>query len=257
MDIAICKPMQSSQCPSQYCTALWFHGYSKDTSKMSDNPDQGTEPTSAPPPPPPRGALNWDGLINHVKEHKLDVALWFTRIITIFFTFTYFIPFFGNPYSAYYKALMSNAATSALRLHLRMPRVQLSQQFLAQLLLEDSCHYLFYSLIFLYVSPVTYPWTELLVGSKNAHLSGGVPILQYAAGRAGLLTPFIYYNFLSLRYSSRRNPYTRNMFRDMRVMVETTANKPGVPAFLRSWLTNAIALVCRLAPRQAPVQPTN
>lgn len=44
---------------------------------------------------PVRGALNWDGLINHVKEHKLDMALWLTRVITIFFTFSYFIPIFG------------------------------------------------------------------------------------------------------------------------------------------------------------------
>lgn len=50
---------------------------------------------------------------------------------------------------------MNNAATSALRLHQRVPRVQLTRQFLETLLLEDSCHYLFYSLIFLYAAPVT------------------------------------------------------------------------------------------------------
>lgn len=49
---------------------------------------------------------------------------------------------------------MNNAATSALRLHQRVPRVQLTRQFLETLLLEDSCHYLFYSLIFLYTAPV-------------------------------------------------------------------------------------------------------
>jgi hypothetical protein len=37
---------------------------------------------------------------------------------------------------------MANAATSALRLHQRVPSVQLSRQFLAGLLLEDSAHYL-------------------------------------------------------------------------------------------------------------------
>lgn len=49
---------------------------------------------------------------------------------------------------------MANAATSALRLHQRLPRIQLTREFLGQLLSEDSCHYLFFSLIFLYVSPV-------------------------------------------------------------------------------------------------------
>jgi transmembrane protein 33 len=60
-----------------------------------------------------------------------------------------------NAQNSFYKALLANAATSALRLHLRLPQVQLSQQFFSQLMAEDSCHYLFYSLIFLYVSPVT------------------------------------------------------------------------------------------------------
>lgn len=55
--------------------------------------------------------------------------------------------------SAFYKVLISNAATSALRLHQRLPRIQFTKEFLALLLVEDSCHYLFFSLIFLYVQP--------------------------------------------------------------------------------------------------------
>jgi hypothetical protein len=40
------------------------------------------------------------------------------------------------------KALMANAATSALRLHQRLPQVQFTRQFLFQFLLEDSGTYL-------------------------------------------------------------------------------------------------------------------
>lgn len=58
-----------------------------------------------------------------------------------------------NPASAYYRILLANAATSALRLHQRLPAMQISVQFLTQLFKEDSCHYLLYSVIFLYVSP--------------------------------------------------------------------------------------------------------
>lgn len=58
-----------------------------------------------------------------------------------------------NAQSAYYKVLMASAATSALRLQQRMPRLSFSREYLALLLVEDSCHYLFFSLIFLYVSP--------------------------------------------------------------------------------------------------------
>lgn len=61
--------------------------------------------------------------------------------------------FLRNPASAYYRVLLANAATSALRLHQRLPPMQISVQFLSQLFKEDSCHYLLYSVIFLYVSP--------------------------------------------------------------------------------------------------------
>lgn len=60
-----------------------------------------------------------------------------------------------NPYSCYQKALVANAATSALRLHQRLPNVRLTREFLGRLLIEDSCHYLFFSLIFLYTYPIT------------------------------------------------------------------------------------------------------
>lgn len=48
---------------------------------------------------------------------------------------------------------MASAATSALRLHQRMPRIAFTREYLSLLLLEDSCHYLLFSMIFLYVSP--------------------------------------------------------------------------------------------------------
>ena len=50
---------------------------------------------------------------------------------------------------------MANAATSALRLHQRLPNVQFSREFLGRMLLEDSAHYLFYSILFLYNAPIT------------------------------------------------------------------------------------------------------
>ena len=94
---------------------------------------------SAPPPPPPQAQSRISA------SHKIEMGLWLTRLMTIGFTFNYFFPFFpfsGDPISSYYKALMANAATSALRLHQRVPTVQLSRQFFAGLLLEDSAHYM-------------------------------------------------------------------------------------------------------------------
>ena len=53
------------------------------------------------------------------------------------------------------KVLIANAATSALRLHQRLPRFQMTAAFLNQLVAEDSCHYLLYSVIFLAAYPIT------------------------------------------------------------------------------------------------------
>lgn len=63
-----------------------------------------------------------------------------------------------RPYAAanfYQRALLANALTSALRLHQRLPRFQLSRAFLTQALQEDSCHYLLYSLILVNSYPIT------------------------------------------------------------------------------------------------------
>lgn len=71
--------------------------------------------------------------------------------------FGYFFIIFVQPNSnsqnAFYKVLMANGATSALRLQQRMPPIQFTREFFAAFLVEDSCHYLFFSIIFLYVSP--------------------------------------------------------------------------------------------------------
>ncbi|XP_059617595.1 Krueppel homolog 2 [Phlebotomus argentipes] len=237
--------------------------------------------------PPQRGT---EALLAHVNQHKIDVALWATRVLTIVFAFCYLLPIFGNAQSAYYKVLMANAATSALRLHQRLPRVSFTREFVSLLLMEDSCHYLFYSLIFLYVSPVliillpvvlfavlhsaSYSLTLLDTLGQNSWWGARLlisivefqtrNILRLAAftevflmpftivlillGKGGLMTPLIYYQFLTLRYSSRRNPYTRNIFYECRLAAEMVANNPSVPAFISKILRAGISFVSRLAP---------
>lgn len=65
----------------------------------------------------------------------------------------FLIIFYRSAQNAYYKVLLANAATSALRLHQRLPRISFTREYVQLLLAEDSCHYLFFSIIFLYVSP--------------------------------------------------------------------------------------------------------
>ena len=38
-------------------------------------------------------------------------------------------------------------------------------------------------------------------------------------GKGGLVLPFFYYRFLTLRYASRRNPYSRTVFYELRVSI--------------------------------------
>lgn len=78
------------------------------------------------------------------------------RMMTLAFTFFYLIPF--SPFSAanlYQKAILANAAISALRLHQRLPPFRFSREYLAMVMIEDSAHYLLYSMIFISNSPIT------------------------------------------------------------------------------------------------------
>lgn len=88
--------------------------------------------------------------------------------------------------SFYQRALLANALTSALRLHQRLPHFQLSRAFLAQALVEDSCHYLLYSLIFVNSYPVTsilYPRVfSVLQFQSNVCKSGVEATLRLGLG---------------------------------------------------------------------------
>ncbi|XP_013791999.1 transmembrane protein 33-like isoform X1 [Limulus polyphemus] len=255
---------------------------------MSDNQSSSSASSEYQNSTPQRGL---QAVIGHMTSNKVSALLWMTRMTTMFLTFCYLIPLFGfNPYSCYYKALMSNAATSALRLHQRLPNFQFNREFLALLLIEDSCHYLFYSLIFLYAYPITLVLLPIFLfallhsasysisildklGQNSGWLARSlmslvgqqqINILRLVAfteiflmpltlfmiftGRGSLLTPFVYYRFLTLRYASRRNPYTRNVFHELRLSIEMQANHPRCPETLRRFCHSAIAFVTRLAP---------
>ncbi|XP_063992147.1 Krueppel homolog 2 [Diachasmimorpha longicaudata] len=244
----------------------------------------------------PQVEKGWGALKKHVIDNKVNVALLATRIFTILFTIGYLIPLFGNPYNAYHKVLMSSAATSALRLHQRVPGIQLNTRCLELLLVEDSCHYLLYSLIFLYVAPATvvlvpvflfavvhsasYSLTLLDTLGQNSvwQVRLLVSIVEFQSrtilrlcalceiiilpltiilvfsGRAGLLTPFIYYQFLWMRLSSMRNPSTRNIFREIRNALSSAAVSPIMPRILKFLINTLLRLTQHMVPVQAPQQ---
>ncbi|XP_077264926.1 transmembrane protein 33-containing Krueppel homolog 2 isoform X1 [Temnothorax americanus] len=252
--------------------------------RMVDTASSGSSDSS------PQVEKGWPALKQHIIDNKIKFGLWVTRLFTLIFTVGYIIPIFGNPYNIYYKVLMNNAATSALRLHQRVPRVQLTRQFLETLLLEDSCHYLFYSLIFLYAAPITLVLTPVFLFALM-HLASysltlldclghnswwgarllislvefqsrnilrlcalsEIIILPFTAvlvftGRAGLLTPFIYYQFLKLRLASQRNPFTRNVFYELRNGLSSVSKKPAVPDIIRKLINGLLSLTQQMAP---------
>ncbi|XP_061643505.1 transmembrane protein 33 isoform X2 [Phyllopteryx taeniolatus] len=73
-------------------------------------------------------------------------------------------------------------------------------------------------------------------------------VFMLFSGQGSLLLPFIYYRFLSLRYTSRRNPYCRTLFTELRIILEHFIMKPACPAFFRRMCLSSIAFVSRLAP---------
>jgi len=233
-------------------------------------------------------------LKNHLLAHKVDVGLWCTRVATMFFCLAYIIPVVGNPVQSFYKALMANAATSALRLHQRQSSSPYTtfQNFVQQILAEDSAHYLIFSLIFLYSSPITivllpvflfatlhgasYSLTLLDTLGQNSWWGARLLIsfvelqsrnmlrmiafneiflmpmlvLFIFSGQVSLLTPLVYMRFLSLRYSSRRNPYCRTMFHELRLSLEHVAASTSCPAILRTAIFKVIELVTRIGGQQ-------
>ncbi|XP_060065288.1 transmembrane protein 33-like [Ylistrum balloti] len=247
------------------------------------NSDNQTPPT---PPPPPQSVMGF------MLSNKVEAGLWLTRLFTVICTFFFFIPVIGSgPHGFYQRALISNAATSALRLHQRIPNVQLNMAFLKTIMMEDSGHYLFFSLIFLNSYPITMAlmpvflyallhacnYTKAVLNIMGPTFlqfvrnliqklqSQQVSVLRFVActeifimptivfmmlsGRCSLFLPIIYYRFLILRYSSRRNPYCRTLFSEMRMTVEYLTNKPQCPGIVRTLCNKSIALIYRLAPQ--------
>jgi len=76
-------------------------------------------------------------------------------------------------------------------------------------------------------------------------------ILSIFVARSNFLLIFMYYRFVTLRYASQRNPYTRNLFFELRQSVEYLCNKPACPPFVARLCHSTIGFVNRLAPTSA------
>ncbi|KAF6778684.1 hypothetical protein AHF37_01970 [Paragonimus kellicotti] len=75
-----------------------------------------------------------------------------------------------------------------------------------------------------------------------------VCIFMALSGPRIIILPFIYYPFLKMRYNSRRNPYSRLAFYELRVSLQTMACHPKCPGFVSRMIYALINLVSRLCP---------
>lgn len=100
----------------------------------------------------------------------MDTIIFLFRLITIFFSIQYLIPF-GDPEharSVYVKAFIASGGSNLFRLYQRLSVNgfgNINQQFFVSLMAEDSLHYLLYCMAFPMATPVT---SKLFICFKNA-----------------------------------------------------------------------------------------
>lgn len=262
----------------------------EDVSSHSDSSpttESNARPNASPPPAPPSAPTS--SPLNMLLQRKTDAVLLLSRLATIFFALMYFLPIFRGEGQVYYsKALLSAIVTSVLRLRQRLPAFQFSREFLFYLIREDSAHYLLYSFLFLSSVPMTivlippatyailhscsfikqlcdsYPVVQRLCSKVIDHQ---INLLRFAALNEILLMPililsifvvrsnflliFMYYRFLTLRYTSQRNPYTRTLFGELRQTADYLCSRPSCPPIIARLCGNAIAFIERLRPSAA------
>lgn len=166
----------------------------------------------------------------------------------------------------------------------------LSRESIQLVFREDSAHYLFFSVIFLMqpvkltmalmpialmamIHAVKYCYKVLdttgwntgrsllnfiavkqqvlfrLVALTEVFLMPALIVMVFL-GRAQLLSPFLYYRYVLLRYHSQRNAYSRTVFYELRMTADSYKNSPKVPGFLK----NAIDMSQRLCMKLGAAQ---
>ncbi|MCP9259343.1 Transmembrane protein 33 [Dirofilaria immitis] len=128
-------------------------------------------------------------VLSHVSEflksRQTDAILFLTRIVTVLCTFYFILPLGtrSSQYSAYSKAFAAAAATNALRVHQRVGGLRFTREFLSTVLMEDSCHYLIYCVLFITSTPVTMALMPIFLYGLLHSMNFAIQIC-YAVGKA-------------------------------------------------------------------------
>lgn len=141
----------------------------KEIKKEPTTTETGTNNGSGDAPAPPRNTNKYEGITklrDFLRTRRLELGLLVSRLVTIFFCVFYIFPIFGMTTLFFRRALFASAITSAMRLYQRLPPpYSLTREFFMSLVLEDSCHYLFYSILFLYFGHITFSLIPILLYS--------------------------------------------------------------------------------------------
>nr|VZH93648.1 unnamed protein product [Spirometra erinaceieuropaei] len=237
-------------------------------------------------------------VLHVLRSDWTNTFMYFTRLCTIVSSVCFILaPLIASlgaagPAVWYQRALIANAATSALRLRQRIMQsggqIRFSMESVRTLLAEDSLHYLIFSMLFVMLPPVTVAlvpvfcfallhsasFTENLLRASSgtgsaSHSAGpsgdssqtsplvrtlqstiakvrsneqtilrvvamneimlmGVTIFLAFSGPNALFLPFLYFQFLKLRYASRRNPFCRSQTLHILIAVPLHSDGGGV-----------------------------
>lgn len=238
----------------------------------TSNNDQSQSNTNTTPPQPPLLA-RVTALVN---AGKLNAMAWFIRMYIVVLSVQHI--FLGGAFPSiepcYKKALIANALVACIRLHQRIGgQFALSKEHFARVCLEDSAHYLLFSVIFLMqpgkitmalfpvslmalVHAVKYGFQVLdcagtntgrgvlnAIALKQQTIFRAVALIEICLlpvltimlviGRAQLFSPFLYYKYVKLRYFSQRNGYCRQVFWELKQVGNQYKNSDRIPAFVK------------------------
>ncbi|CAG5962406.1 unnamed protein product [Menidia menidia] len=168
------------------------------------------------------------GPVQFLMSNKLETAMWLSRLFTVYCSVMFILPVLGifpvflfsllhaTTYTK--KVLDSMGPSSLMFIRNLLDKLSANQQNILKFI---ACNEIF-------LMPAT--------------------VFMLFSGQGSLLLPFIYYRFLTLRYTSRRNPYCRTLFTELRILLEHFIMKPACPAFFRRMCLSSIAFISRLAP---------
>ncbi|VDM40328.1 unnamed protein product [Toxocara canis] len=203
-------------------------------------------------------------LQDYLKSRSTDSVLFAARVVTVLCSLYYILPVGSHSaqLSAYSKAFAAAAATNALRIHQRVGGIRFTREFLTQVLLEDSCHYLIYSVLFMTTVPVTmallpvflYALLHAANFSVQACNATGFGSTLYARrvaeftnnhtqsllGVIACSEVFIMPIFIAMIFTV--------VFYQLRVSLEQVVSGPNCPQVFRSAVHGLISFVCRLCP---------